>query len=328
MRRKEMKSALLAGRYQPFHLGHLSVAEDILQEPDVDKLIIGIGSAQYSHNEKNPFTADERERMIRRSLHPEKPYEMIKIDDTHDNSTWISHVEKSCPAFDIVYTGNPLVKQLFEGRGYEVRPPSLRYVISATDIRKMMMLGDEWKKHVPQGTVDVIDEIDGVRRVRETIVKYPRPILVTDLVINYNNHPEKSGIVLIKRKDEPFINFWALPGGHFMPGKELIETAAVREAKEETSLCIERTSLNLLGVYSEPGRDPRGNYVSIAYYTTPYGVRRGVLKAGDDAKEIGVFNREELPRLAFDHNNMLDDYFRMRDEDLNRSINEGRFLWR
>ena len=167
-------TALTIGRYQPFHLGHLKVIEFILQE--VDKLIIGIGSSQESHTRDNPFTADERRIMIERSIRSlgdkstdiKSEYIIIPIPDVNNNSTWVSHVVKLVPEFGVVYTNGELEKKLFCDAGFEVRVPQFfeRDKYSATEIRKRIIWGTEWEDMVPAGTLDVIREIGGVRRIK------------------------------------------------------------------------------------------------------------------------------------------------------------------
>ncbi len=123
------------------------------------------------------------------------------------------------------------------------------------------------------------------------------PKLTIDIIINI-----KDKIVLIKRKNPPY--GWALPGG-FVDYEETVENAAIREAKEETSLDLE--NLKQFHVYSEPTRDPRGHNISVVF--TAQGI--GIPKAADDAKEIGLFNQNDLPKeIAFDHKKILDDYFK------------------
>ncbi len=109
------------------------------------------------------------------------------------------------------------------------------------------------------------------------------------------------GIVLIKRKNPP--PGWALPGG-FVDYGETVEEAAVREALEETSLRV--TLTGLFGVYSSPDRDPRQHSISTVFLATASGRPR----AADDAADIGIFRKGELPALlAFDHGKILSDYF-------------------
>lgn len=127
-------------------------------------------------------------------------------------------------------------------------------------------------------------------------MKIKQPALTTDTVILMDGK-----IVLIRRKNEPFRGKWALPGG-FVDYGERVEDAAVREAKEETSLDVELTGL--LGVYSAPDRDPRGHTVGVVYLAKPVG---GELKAADDAAEIRLVSPEEPVDLAFDHGRIFTD---------------------
>ncbi|WP_456328759.1 NUDIX domain-containing protein [Archaeoglobus sp.] len=120
--------------------------------------------------------------------------------------------------------------------------------------------------------------------------------LTVDAIIPYQGK-----IVLIKRLNEPYKGFYALPGGIVEYG-ERVEDAVLREVEEETGLKGEIHSL--VGVYSDPDRDPRGHFVSVCFIVIPKG---GELKAGSDAKEVGLFSLENLPKLAFDHEKMIKD---------------------
>lgn len=156
------------GRFQPYHLGHHKVLEKISEE--VDEIVIGIGSAQRSHEIENPFTAGERVLMISRSLEEfEIPYYVIPIEDLQRNSVWVSHVKSMCPPFDVVYTNNPLVGRLFEESGMRVKesPMFHRKIYSGTEIRRRMLNGRRWEHLVPKAVVEVINEIKGVERLRK-----------------------------------------------------------------------------------------------------------------------------------------------------------------
>ena len=113
-------------------------------------------------------------------------------------------------------------------------------------------------------------------------------------------------IALIERGVEPFKGMLAIPGGYIEYG-ETVEHAAVREAKEETSLDVKLISL--LGVYSNPKRDPRKKSIAIAFIGKPIG---GKLKAGDDAADAFWFkiNKIESKEFAFDHKKILTDYLK------------------
>lgn len=129
------------------------------------------------------------------------------------------------------------------------------------------------------------------------------PRLTVDTIIELNDRPGRP-IVLIERKNPP--HGWALPGG-FVDIGETLETAAIREAREETSLNVTLTCL--LGCYSDPARDPRGHTASAVYIATAHGEPR----AADDAKALSVFTLDALPAaLAFDHAQILRDYVHYR----------------
>lgn len=108
--------------------------------------------------------------------------------------------------------------------------------------------------------------------------------------------------MLVERKNEPFKGKWAIPGG-FVEYGERTEEAARREAKEETGLEIELEKL--VGVYSDPDRDPRGHTISVCYSARRVG---GNLKASTDAADVKVFNQIPWSKLAFDHGKILKDF--------------------
>lgn len=110
-------------------------------------------------------------------------------------------------------------------------------------------------------------------------------------------------VLLIQRKHSPFQGAWALPGG-FVEYGEKTEDAIIREMDEETGLKIRIRGL--LGVYSDPHRDPRGHTVTVAYLVE---ARGGAIEAGDDARSAKFFKAEELPLLAFDHAIIVKDAF-------------------
>jgi 8-oxo-dGTP diphosphatase len=125
------------------------------------------------------------------------------------------------------------------------------------------------------------------------------PPLAADVIIELTDRPDRP-IVLIERRNPP--PGWAIPGG-FVDVGETAEAAAVREAREETSL--EVRLIALLGVYSDPGRDPRGHTVSVVYV----GEAEGEPRAQDDARALDVFSPDRPPGpLAFDHARILADY--------------------
>jgi len=128
--------------------------------------------------------------------------------------------------------------------------------------------------------------------------KYPRPAVTVDAVL-FGVDEEGLKILLIKRRDNPFKDCWALPGGFVdVDGDDTTEDAVARELQEETNLS--NIYLEQLYTFSKKGRDPRERVVTVAYLGL---VRPESLKpiAGDDAKEVGWFSVQSLPDLAFDH---------------------------
>ena len=162
-----MRRGLYLGRFQPYHLGHHEVLKKIATE--VDEIIVGIGSAQISHEIDNPFTAGERVLMVSRAIEElDIKHYVIPIEDIRRNSLWVAHVMSMVPPFDVAYTNNPLVIELLSEAGIDVRESPLfkRNNYSGTEIRRRMLENDKWEQFVPDKVVEIINEIDGVKRLR------------------------------------------------------------------------------------------------------------------------------------------------------------------
>jgi nicotinamide-nucleotide adenylyltransferase len=161
--------SLMIGRFQPLHNGHMEVIRKCAAESE--NLTIGIGSAQYSHECDNPFTAGERYLMINEVMKAEgiENYCIVPIEDLNRYSLWVAQVESLSPPFSRVYSNNPLTRRLFSEAGYELKDSPLynREVYSGTAVRKKMIEGDDWRPLVPEKVAEVIDYIDGVGRLRE-----------------------------------------------------------------------------------------------------------------------------------------------------------------
>ena len=131
---------------------------------------------------------------------------------------------------------------------------------------------------------------------------YKSPKLTVDGIIIKDD-----SLLLIKRKNDPFKDCWALPGG-FVDYNETTEDAVIREIKEETGLVTEIK--NIIGVFSDPKRDPRGHTVSIVYLLN---IKSGDIVSGDDAADARFFNFDCLPNLAFDHDKIVSNIINRRN---------------
>ena len=166
-----VKRGLYVGRFQPFHLGHLSAVKAILE--DIDELVIVVGSAQYSHTVANPFTAGERLMMVRLALDEAgldcRRVWVVPVPDVHLHMLWVSALEGYTPKFDVVYSNEPLTRRLFMEAGYKVKGIRFfeRKVYSSTGIRAKMVKGESWEKLVPKSVATFITEIDGVNRLSD-----------------------------------------------------------------------------------------------------------------------------------------------------------------
>jgi nicotinamide-nucleotide adenylyltransferase len=157
-----MTTALFIGRFQPFHLGHLSVVEKILNKHD--NLIIGIGSSDNHDEPTNPFTYQLREKMIRSTLDDLKlnNVEILPIPDINDDERWAQYVVNLIPKFDVIYTGSPIVQDLFKTHGrFPLEAVEFEHDISATRVRELMDNGGNWQKLVPKMVAETLKDVSG-----------------------------------------------------------------------------------------------------------------------------------------------------------------------
>ncbi|KAG2478324.1 MAG: Nicotinamide-nucleotide adenylyltransferase [Nitrosopumilales archaeon] len=165
---------LMMGRFQPFHLGHLDLVKQILSE--CDEVIIAITSSQFNYLEKDPFTAGERIEMIHQSLKDDgvdlSRCFIVAIENQSNIATWGSYLEASLPKFDKVYSGNDYVSMLLADSGCIVTSPKFldREKYNASKIRKLMIENKEWNDFVPKAVVNIIEKINGIKRL-QTISK-------------------------------------------------------------------------------------------------------------------------------------------------------------
>jgi len=156
-----MKRGLILGRFQPLHMGHLSLFESVID--DENELLICIGSSNKNRTENNPYNSLERTKMIKSVLsNYDCKYDIFEIPDINNNELYVKHLESMVPKFDLVYSGNNLVKMLFENAGYSVIIPNLinREAWQGASIRQAMKDGDGWEMDVPASVANIISEIE------------------------------------------------------------------------------------------------------------------------------------------------------------------------
>ncbi|MCD6229950.1 MAG: nicotinamide-nucleotide adenylyltransferase [Candidatus Diapherotrites archaeon] len=160
MEKEEPKTGLFIGRFQPFHNGHLKAVERILEA--CEKLVIIIGSAQDENTSKNPFSAKQRTEMIEAALEdakiPGNRYFIVPIKDCQSHGEWMESIERACPDFEVVFTGNAFVKALFLSKGYKVQDIEIFDGISSTKIRQNIKENIEWKHLVPEKIAQFIED--------------------------------------------------------------------------------------------------------------------------------------------------------------------------
>ncbi len=165
-----MKYGILVGRFQPFHLGHLKAVKFAMSK--VDMLWIIIGSAQKSHEPRNPFTAGERLVMIKMTLDAEKvnpqKWLAVPVNDVNDHSRWTDQIDLLIPRYDVVFTNDPFSTMLFKKHRKKVVKVSMlkRKFLSGTEIRNRIASGENWKELVPKQVAEMIMEIDGINRIK------------------------------------------------------------------------------------------------------------------------------------------------------------------
>ncbi len=166
-----MTNGLFIGRFQPFHKGHLATIKFALER--VEQLVIVVGSAQKSHEPKNPFTAGERIRMIKQSLDIDDEIDVrriliIPVPDTDVHALWTHQVDMLVPKYDVVFANDLFTLMLFQEKGIKALEAPLyrRDEMKATEIRKRMIAEEIWEDLVPIPVSKVIKEINGVERVK------------------------------------------------------------------------------------------------------------------------------------------------------------------
>ena len=162
-------NGFLIGRFQPFHLGHLEAVNFALSK--VDQLYIGIGSSNKSNESRNPFTADERNQMIKSSLDETtmQRISLYNIPDVDDHSKWTESIDKIIPKYDIVFSNDDFTHRLYEENTKKIISVALksREDLSGTNIRRLIQSDGNWKDLVPNGTKNILLKIEAKNRLKD-----------------------------------------------------------------------------------------------------------------------------------------------------------------
>ena len=164
--------ALYLGRFNPPHLGHIHALKYILDQPDIDDVIVLIGSGEKAYSLKNPFTGGERFEMLVALVKEHfdiNKFFISAIPDINRNTIWAANVVDLVPPFEVIFTNNPLVQQLFANLSdKEVREIPLinRQELSGKIIRKKMIEDQNWKASIPDVIEPLIEKYKGIDRIQ------------------------------------------------------------------------------------------------------------------------------------------------------------------
>ena len=160
------------GRFQPLHKGHVEAIE--FAKNNSDKLYIIVGSAEKSNQKRNPFSFEERKRMIELAINEKELQDnisIVPINDANNHTEWISSIKNTIGEYNLIFTNDELTERLFKKEEKEVINVPLieRKVLSATEVRNRLELDKEWKSLVIPEIADYLTEINAVERMRSII---------------------------------------------------------------------------------------------------------------------------------------------------------------
>ena len=161
-------NGLLIGRFQPFHLGHLAALRFALSK--VDKLWLGLGSSNKPMEKNNPFSVDERKKMILSSIEDsiKNKISIFPIPDLDDHVKWIQNIDTIVPDYEIIFSNDPMTEHLYSKRKIQVTaiPFLKRDQLSGTRLRDLIKSDQKWDDLVPEGTKILLENLDAKNRLK------------------------------------------------------------------------------------------------------------------------------------------------------------------
>lgn len=331
---KKYKLAVVIGRFQPVHNGHINLFKEA--EALADNVLVVIGSSFQARTPKNPFTYSERETLINQ-IFPKFTCCPAQ-DNIYDNDSWALSVDREISQFirymdinsdrEVVIVGHTKDESSFYLSmfpQYDQYEASNLDHLNATDIRAEYFTTGVVNGNIPKQTVEFLKSFaKNQKEEYESLVEYhkfnnknkamwantPYPVLfqTVDAVVVRSNH-----VLLVKRKHQPGKGLWALPGGYLNINETLLN-GAIRELQEETGLDIPKKILYNCLVeskrFDDPNRSERGRVISDAFYFRLPPGKLDRVKGSDDAEKAEWVHLNKIdPELLFEDHASIISYF-------------------
>lgn len=310
-----MKTAVFIGRFQPPHRAHLETITRALAR--FDRLIVVLGSALCYPTPKNPFSAEEREAMIRASVDTEAVQRLHFVavpDDFYDDPRWFRAVRSAVETIagnnaEIYITGYHKDESSYYLHGFgnwPFEPSGVASPLNATDVRNSYFAGNaDWKAMVPDTVRQYMEQFattaefgrlqaewKTLQYYRSLEQRYPYPIVhvATDAMVL-----AQAQVLLVERAGSLSKGAWALPGG-YVELKETLLEAALRELREETGLALKPSQLSATKAFDYPGRSLRGRVISFGHFFNLGDTPPPLVQGQDDAARAFWLPLQELPQ--------------------------------
>ncbi len=305
------KTWIFITRCQPgFHDGHIDSINEAY-DAGIEKIIIWVGSADKEWTKDNPFTYDERKKMIELSIKeylPAKDIEIYPIPHSNDSEQWKNYILKNLPDFDYIISSNPMVWEGFKNANKKFFQTSVTTNTRASVIRNKISMWDYQYLYqvLSQNVVEYLKNIKAFERLRD-IFKDERvtPNIVTDVIFVDQNWK----LILIQRTNEP--KWIALPWG-FVNYGESTEQACIRKAKEETGADIK--IIRLVWIYDNLARDPRDHNISAVYLWKLVWKEVDLNSWNKKVLKVDLDTIDEIDFAFPDHKKMILDAFRYHND--------------